>query len=80
MRVDNNPGFVMYPGRPVTSKDPRKKGLLSAFKQETGCAKVTTLYELRDGSGFQAHCLKSIGRKQYESIGFYRISIEPRQA
>lgn len=79
MRVDSaSAEFRMYPGKAVNSKNPRKPSVCRAFKQLTGCSRVTFLYELKDGS-FQAHCLKGNGKK-YESLGYHRISKQEVEA
>lgn len=58
----------------VTSKDPRKKQVVSAIKRKSGGNKVTNVKQLKDGS-FQGHAMKG-GRYGYESLGEVIVTAE----
>jgi hypothetical protein len=66
-------------GKNVTSKDPRKPGIVSALKALSRGNKVTMVKEVSPGV-FEAHCLgpKNVrlngrGYSKFSSLGYYRV-------
>lgn len=59
-------------GKNVTSKDPRKPGIVSALKALSRGRKVTLLKEVSPGV-FEGNCLGEKEGRSYKSLGYFRV-------
>lgn len=58
----------------ITSKDPRKAGIVAALKAATGATKVTMVTALKSG-GFAGRCMRHTGRG-YEILGDFWLAAD----
>lgn len=58
----------------LKSNDPRKPRVVAALKAKSGCSKITNVEAAKDGSAFQADCLKKGTGRGFQNLGTFGVT------